>query len=105
MLSYLLRRVLYAVPIALGVTLLAFLLVHIAPGDPLNAIAPADAPKEVIDALKSAYGLDRPLPVQYALWLWRALHGDLGSSIATGRHVLDEVLAAVGNTLRLAGAA
>ena len=49
-----------------------------------------------------AYGFDRPLPVQFALWVWRALHGDLGTSIATGRPVLTEVLRAVGNTLMLA---
>lgn len=102
MLTYLLKRVLYALPIALGATLVTFLLVYLAPGDPLNAIAPADAPAEVIDALKAAYGLDRPLPVRYALWLWRALHGDLGASISSGRPVASEVLAAARNTLRLA---
>jgi peptide/nickel transport system permease protein len=97
--------VLYALPIALGVTVVSFLLVYIAPGDPLNAIAPADAPQEVITALKAAYGLDRPLPVRYGLWLARAVRGDLGASIATGRPVLGEVLGAVRNTLDLALAA
>ena len=105
MIFYILKRLLYAVPIAFGVTLVAFLLVHLAPGDALNAIAPADAPADVIEALKSAYGLDRPLPVQYGLWLWRAVQGDLGTSIASGRAVAGEVLGAVGNTLMLAGVA
>jgi peptide/nickel transport system permease protein len=105
MLAYLLKRLLATVPIALGVTLVSFLLVYIAPGDPLNAIAPADAPADVIAALRSTYGLDRPLPVRYGLWLERALHGDLGASIATGRAVSTEVGAAVSNTLLLAGAA
>lgn len=105
MLTYLLKRLLYALPIALGVTLVSFLLVYIAPGDPLNAIAPADAPAEVIEALKASYGLDRPMPVRYALWLMRALQGDLGASIATGRAVAGEVLGAVANTLVLAVAA
>jgi peptide/nickel transport system permease protein len=105
MLFYLLKRVLYAVPIALGVTLVSFLLVYIAPGDPLNAIAPADAPEEVITALKATYGLDRPLPVRYGLWLARAVQGDLGASIASGRAVRDEVMGAVGNTLLLASIA
>jgi peptide/nickel transport system permease protein len=105
MLAYLLKRLLATVPIALGVTLVSFLLVYIAPGDPLNAIAPADAPADVIAALRSTYGLDRPLPVRYGLWLERALHGDLGASIATGRAVASEVGAAVSNTLLLAGAA
>jgi peptide/nickel transport system permease protein len=102
MLAYFLKRLLYTLPIALGVTLLSFTLVYLAPGDPLNAIAPADAPADVIAALKASYGLDRPMPVRYALWLSRALHGDLGASIATGRSVAGEVLAAARNTLALA---
>ena len=85
MLSYILKRVLYAIPIALSVTVVSFILVYLAPGDPLNAIAPADAPAEVIETLKSAYGLDRPVPVQYGMWLLRAVQGDLGTSIASGR--------------------
>jgi peptide/nickel transport system permease protein len=102
MLAYLLRRLAYTIPIALGVTLLSFLLVYIAPGDPLNAIAPADAPADVVAALKSSYGLDRPMAVQYGLWLERAVQGDLGVSIASGRAVRAEVFAAVKNTLILA---
>jgi peptide/nickel transport system permease protein len=105
MLAYLLKRLLYTIPIALGVTLVSFILVYIAPGDPLNAIAPADAPAEVIEALKVQYGLDRPLPVRYGLWLTRAVHGDLGASIATGRSVASEVGSAVSNTLVLASVA
>ena len=102
MFAYILKRLLYAIPIALSVTIFSFLLVYLAPGDPLNAIAPSDAPAEVIAALKVAYGLDKPIPVQYGLWLWRALHGDLGASIASGRSVLTEVMSAVSNTLVLA---
>jgi len=105
MFAYILRRLIYAIPIALGVTLVSFLLVYLAPGDPLNAIAPSDAPAEVITALKVAYGLDKPLPVQYGLWLLRAVQGDLGVSIASGRPVASEVLSAVSNTLILAGIA
>ena len=51
MLIYSLRRILYTLPIALGVSLICFLLVHMAPGDPLSAIAPADAPPEVVERL------------------------------------------------------
>lgn len=102
MLGYLIKRVLYALPIALGVTIISFMLVYIAPGDPLNAIAPADAPAEVITALRATYGLDRPLPVRYGLWLAKAVQGDLGASIATGRPVVGEVMSAVSNTLVLA---
>ena len=105
MFAYLIKRLLYAIPIALAVTVISFALVYLAPGDPLNAIAPADAPAEVISALRSTYGLDKPVPLQYGLWLQRALHGDLGTSIASGRPVTDEVISATGNTLLLAGIA
>lgn len=105
MLSYVTRRTVYAIPIILGVALVCFMLVHITPGDPLVAVLPADASQELADQLRAAYGFDRPLPVQFGLWLWRALHGDLGSSIATGRPVLAEVMRAVSNTVMLAIAA
>jgi peptide/nickel transport system permease protein len=99
------RRTVYAIPIILGVALVCFMLVHITPGDPLVAVLPADASQELANQLRAAYGFDRPLPVQFGLWLWRALHGDLGSSIATGRPVLGEVMRAVSNTVMLAIAA
>jgi peptide/nickel transport system permease protein len=100
--SYVARRVVYAIPIILSVALVCFLLVHITPGDPLVAVLPADASQELAQQLRVAYGFDKPLPVQFGLWVWRALHGDLGSSIATGRPVLAEVLNAVRNTVMLA---
>src|SRR5258708_26906707 len=81
------------------------MLVHITPGDPLVAILPADASQELAQQLRVAYGFDRPLPVQFGLWLWKAFNGDLGHSIATGRPVLSEVMRAVGNTVTLAIAA
>ena len=71
MLLYALRRLLYLVPVAFGVSLLVFALVHLAPGDPISAIVPPDAPKEVVDKLKEYYGFDKPLPVQYFRWLAR----------------------------------
>src|ERR1700748_1545989 len=92
-------------PFGLGVALGCFMLVHITPGDPLVAILPADASQELANQLRAAYGFDRPLPVQFWLWLWEALNGDLGHSIATGRPVLSEVMHAVGNTVMLAIAA
>jgi peptide/nickel transport system permease protein len=102
MFAYLIRRILYVVPIGLGVTVLVFALVHIAPGDPISAIVPPDAPEEMVQELRKAYGFDRPLPVQYATWLGRVLIGDLGRSVARGREVVDELTLAVPNTLILA---
>ncbi len=105
MLLYILKRLVAVTPVAFGVSLVCFLLVHLAPGDPLSAILPADATQATIDEMRAAYGFDKPLPVQYAIWLWHVLHGDLGVSIATGRPVLGEVSRAVVNSLILASVA
>jgi peptide/nickel transport system permease protein len=101
-LIYVLRRLLYLVPVAFGASLLVFALVHIAPGDPISAIVPADASQELIDQLKTYYGFDKPLPVQYFRWLVVTLGGDFGTSIGTGRPVSQEVGQAFVNTLILA---
>ena len=105
MIFYLLRRILYAVPIALAVGFVCFMLVQIAPGDPINAIVPPDAPQEVVDQVQRDYGLDKPLPVQFGLWLFKVVQGDLGRSLATGRPVWADLHSAIGNTLTLALAA
>jgi len=102
MLIYLVKRIFYVLPVALGVSLFCFLLVHIAPGDPLSSVLPPDASPQMIEDMRHVYGFDRPLPVQFILWLNKTLHGDLGTSIATGRPVFDEVRGAVGNTLMIA---
>ena len=81
---------------------MCFLLVHIAPGDPVNAIVPADAPQEVVEQIRHEYGLDRPLPIQFGLWLGHVVQGDLGKSLATGRSVWSDLSVALLNTLRLA---
>ena len=102
MIGYIVRRILYVMPIGVGVTVMIFALVHLAPGDPLTAGVAADAPAAVVQQLKEAYGFDRPLPVQYGKWLWRAVQGDFGTSIATGRPVAQALVKAVPNTLILA---
>ncbi len=102
MLAYLLRRILYTLPIMVGVALVCFALVHLAPGDPLVAILPPDASEDLQNQLRALYGFDRSLPEQFFSWVWRALQGDLGTSIASSRPVTTEVMTAVVNTLRLA---
>src|ERR1700709_886794 len=102
MLLYIARRIAYSIPIALAVSLVCFMLVHIAPGDPVNAIVPADAPQEVVEQIRHEYGLDRPLPIQFGLWLGHVVQGDLGKSLATGRSVWSDLSVALLNTLRLA---
>ncbi|TDX33874.1 ABC transporter permease [Rhodovulum visakhapatnamense] len=102
MFSYLLRRLILVLPVAFGVSVICFLLVQIAPGDPLTAIMPVDATAEEQAAMRAAYGLDKPLPVQYAIWVGNLAQGDMGRSIATGRPVAGEVFGAVQNSLLLA---
>jgi peptide/nickel transport system permease protein len=102
MLKYLLKRLGFVLPVALGVSIVSFSLVHIAPGDPISALTAGNAPQETVEEIKRAYGLDKPLPVQYAIWLGKVAHGDLGNSISNGQPVAREVMAAVGNTLLIA---
>jgi peptide/nickel transport system permease protein len=102
MLRYGLMRILYVVPVAFGVSVVCFLLVPLSPGDPLVAVLPPDASAELQAQMRVLYGFDRPLPVQFGMWLFRALQGDLGASIASGRPVVQEVGRAVGNTVMLA---
>lgn len=101
MLNYILMRLLYTIPIALGVTVFVFALIHLS-GDPLNAVVAPDATRETVEQLRKAYGFDRPLPIQYFAWLGKAVQGDLGRSIVNSRPVLETLLAAVPNTLLLA---
>ncbi len=102
MLGYVFRRILFAIPIALGVSIVCFSLVYLAPGDPLQTVLPPDATAETIAIVKHAYGFDRPIPVQYVIWLWHVLQGDFGRSIATQRPVTLEVFGSVANTAMLA---
>jgi peptide/nickel transport system permease protein len=102
MLAYLLRRILYTLPIMLGVSVVCFTLVHIAPGDPLISVLPPDATQDVRDRIAAIYGFDKSYPEQFIRWVLRAAVGDLGTSIATSRPVSSELWKAMGNTLMLA---
>jgi peptide/nickel transport system permease protein len=102
MIAYVAKRLVLVVPVVLAVALVCFLLVHVAPGDPLVSVLPPDASAQLAEQMRRAYGFDRPLPVQFGIWVWNALHGNLGTSIATGRSVVEEVSRAVGNTVMLA---
>lgn len=105
MLLYLFRRLLYTLPIAIGVSIVCFALIHLAPGDPLQSVIPEGASAEAVAQIKEAYGFDKPLPVQYVLWLARVLQGDFGVSIVTRRPVLSEVAPAIANTITLSSSA
>jgi peptide/nickel transport system permease protein len=102
MLTYIVKRLLYSLPIMLGVSIVCFMLVHMAPSDPLVSVLPPDASDDLKKQLMALYGFDRPYVEQFVKWLARALTGDLGTSIRTSRPVVREVMTAVSNTLSLA---
>jgi peptide/nickel transport system permease protein len=77
------------------------MLVHIAPGDPLISVLPPDASADLREQIRRSYGFDRPLPIQYWIWLTNVFQGDFGTSIATGRPVIEELKKAIGNTIML----
>jgi peptide/nickel transport system permease protein len=105
MLVYIGKRFVYTIPILLGVAIVCFALVHLAPGDPLVSVLPPDASQSLKEQMMVLYGFDRPYYEQFLRWAGRALQGDLGTSIRTGRAVVLEVGKAVSNTLILAALA
>jgi peptide/nickel transport system permease protein len=105
MIQFLLRRILFAVPVALGVSLLAFSMSHLTPGDPVAIMLGERATAESVARLKTQLGLDQPLAVQYWRYVSLALQGDLGTSIRSGQPVLQEIRDRLGPTAELTGAA
>ena len=104
--QYITRRLLLLVPIWLGITLMAFGLGRLAPGDPARLIAERQAdglatPAQ-IERVREEYGLNDPLPLQYARWVGNAVRGDLGLSFKTGGPVLEELARRFPATLELA---
>lgn len=89
----------------MGVTLIAFALIHLAPGDPVRTMLGQHATQQEIDEIRVKYGLDQPLYVQYFIWLGDVLQGDLGRSILTREYVTTEIGARFPNTIELAIAA
>jgi peptide/nickel transport system permease protein len=83
MLAYILRRILSTLPVMAIVALFVFSLLYIAPGDPAVIIAGDQASPADVEHIRAALGLDRPFLVQFGDWVWRILHGDLGTSIFT----------------------
>jgi len=105
MARYIGRRLIQTVVVLLIVSVVSFLLLHIAPGDPAATMLGNEASKEQVDALRKELWLDRPAVVQFAHWLSRALHGDLGKSIMYGDPVIEIFAARLPVTLCLSLAA
>jgi peptide/nickel transport system permease protein len=102
---YLLARLGLVAFVLLGVTLLVFLVTRLTPGDPARVLLGPRATEQEVDRLRSAYGLDQPIHVQYATWLGHVARGDLGDSIQLHRPVVVEVAERFRGTLLLAFAA
>ena len=104
-LHYLVRRIVLAVPVLLGVATLVFSLIHLVPGDPAQAMLGEGASPRDVAELRKTLGLDRPLLTQYGVFLRRALKGDLGVSFRTGQPVTTMIAERVPATAELAVAA
>jgi peptide/nickel transport system permease protein len=102
MLRFLVRRLLFSVVVVAGVVTITFALLHMIPGDPVDAILGTEANPESRAALRHELGLDRPLLTQYATWWWHLLHGDLGRSVMVKEPVSDLILQRLPTTIPLA---
>lgn len=105
--KYLLRRILMNVPLLIGVTFVVFVILHLAPGDPISMLISPDAGlgPDQLDALKHQMGLDKPLPLQYLAWLNQCLHGNLGYRTSNFDPVSQAIGERIGPTLLLMGTA
>ena len=92
MLKYIIKKLLLMIPVLLGLTIIVFLILHLAPGDPVHKVVGPNATPEVYENVKRSMGLDRPLIIQYFDYLGNLLKGDLGSSILQHRPVADIVM-------------
>jgi peptide/nickel transport system permease protein len=103
--SYILRRLLQTLPVLFLTSVAVFLVLRLAPGDPAQYVAGPDAPPDTVEAVRRELGLDKPWPVQYVLWLARAVRGDFGRSLISRYPVWDLILQGLPATIELAVAA
>lgn len=105
MTRYILRRLLVAIPLILGIATIVFFAVNLAPGDPAHYMLSPGMTAQTVAQLRHSFGLDQPLPVRYVKWMAALFTGNLGYSYTYGRPVLDVLLAFLPNTLLLSGCA
>ena len=101
--GYILKRLVSAIPVLLGITIIVFLIMSLIPGDPATAILGSYATPENVEKLNQDLGLDKPMVQRYGIWLGNMLTGDFGRSYSLNRPVLDEILERFNATLILAG--
>lgn len=103
MASYIARRLLGAIPLIVGIATIIFFVVNLAPGDPTALYFNQNVPPEVLEQIRTNFGLDQPLHIRYWKWLAAFLTGDFGYSYARSRPVMDIILETLPPTLVLAG--
>lgn len=103
MVAYILKRLISAIPVLLGITVIVFLIMAMIPGDPVTAILGSYATPENVEKLNRDLGLDEPLFTRYFIWLGNMLTGDFGRSFSLNRPVIDEIRDRFNATLILAG--
>lgn len=105
MVSYIIRRVLMAIPILIGISIITFSVMQLAPGSPTSLLMSPDIGPEVRAAFEERYGLNDPIPVQYVKWMGAMLQGDMGFSLVrVGMPVNEMIMNRLPNTLLLMGA-
>lgn len=102
MLRYIFKRLLQLIPMLLILSLIVFFMVRMIPGDPVKNMLGIDVPQEMVEVERERLGLNDPLPQQYIRFMAELFHGDLGTSIVTGKPVWDELMSRYPNTLILA---
>ena len=103
--AYIRRRLIQSVVVVWGVSVLVFFLLRLAPGDPVTLLLVESASPEQVAAAKAKWGLDKPIPVQYAVFLGRALRGDLGDSLFFQQPAIEVLMERMPATLQLSAAA
>lgn len=101
MINFLIRRVIFIVPVLFGLLLLTFVMMRIVPSDPAAALAGENASAEQIAEIRALYGFDEPVLVQFWSYLGQVLHGDFGVSLYSNRPILDDILLRLPATLEL----
>jgi peptide/nickel transport system permease protein len=99
--TYIIRRILQAIPVIIVASFVIFILMHLVPGDPAQMLAGPNAPPEVVDALRERMNLDKPLVIQYFSWLANIFKGNMGKSMISGMSVNFLIGLALPATLQL----
>jgi peptide/nickel transport system permease protein len=101
MARYVARRILAILPVLFGISVVVFLMARLIPGDVVQLLLGTEASQQQIETLRRVFGLDRPLPIQFADWLGHIVRADFGTSLRSGRPVLPDLLARFGVTVQL----